>query len=65
MSDRQAETIVDSCLNINTIELIYKRAMEMVKKCIVGNIFQKFTDYLVINVHHKSAREIYYLKFQK
>ena len=48
MSDRQAESIIDSCLNINTIELIYKHAMKLVKKCIVGNIFEKFTDYLVI-----------------
>ena len=60
---RQVESLLNNDLNEKADELIYKHQQQQqqqqkkkVKKCNEGNIWEKFTNYSGINVHHKSTR---------
>ena len=52
-SDRQAENIVGNNINVNTKNRIHKYAVETVKKCINGEIYENFINYFEVNHYNK------------
>lgn len=60
-SDRQAENIVGSNINVNTKNRIHKYAVETVKKCINGEIYENFINYFEVNHYNKERQNQKYL----
>ena len=60
--DKRTKHIVSDDFEVNSIDLIYKHALKMVKKCIDGKLCENFENYFEKSVHDKVTRNNGYLQ---
>ena len=63
--DKRTKHTASDDFEVNSIDLIYKRGLKMVKKCIDGKLCENFENYLVKTVHGRVTRNKVNLEFAK
>ena len=62
--DRRAQFLTD--LDVNSMNMFYKHAIRIVRKCLDGNLCSNFQNYFNVNIHKKATRnQNFYLMVPK